>query len=81
VELLKDAPNWLNFGKSQQVAYTGLGLVPLADFHVVAASPKAPWSRLDIVQQVGITSVWSLWRCWRLSLRGAFSSYGDPHVG
>jgi hypothetical protein len=57
-ELLRDAPNWLNFGKAQQVAYTGLGLVPLADFHVVAASPKAPWSRLDIVQQVGITSVW-----------------------
>lgn len=58
-ELALDKPNWLDWGKDKQhVAYTGFGLVPLADFHLVVSSPTAKWSPVDLVQQVGITSLW-----------------------
>jgi hypothetical protein len=57
-ELNDDRPNWFATGDSQRVAYTGFGLVPLADMRVVATSANAAWKRIDITQQVGITNRW-----------------------
>ncbi|MDR3534697.1 MAG: fibronectin type III domain-containing protein [Rhodopila sp.] len=56
-ELTRDRPNWFASGKSQRVEYTGFGLVPLADMHVVVTGNGA-WKRIDFIQQVGITNKW-----------------------
>lgn len=58
-ELLPEWPKWFhNFGAGREVEYTGFGLVPLADMHIVATSEKAAWHRIDTVVQVGITHRW-----------------------
>jgi hypothetical protein len=54
-ELREDWPNWFDFGNAQQVEYSGFNLVPLADMHIVSTSMSAAWTRIDVVQQVGIT--------------------------
>jgi hypothetical protein len=54
-ELGDDWPNWFEFG---QVEYTGFGLVPFADMHIVATTTGGDWHKVDAVQQVGITNRW-----------------------
>jgi hypothetical protein len=52
-ELGDDWPNWFAFG---QVEYTGFGLVPLADMHIVVTASEGEWRKIDAVEQVGITN-------------------------
>lgn len=55
----RSRPNWFNeFNERRTLTYTGFGLVPLADMHVVATSTSGDWKRLDVVQPVGITIRW-----------------------
>lgn len=56
-DLQKDHPNFWDTGSTQKVVYTGLGLVPVADLHVVMTSTAAAWSRFESLQPVGITSI------------------------
>jgi hypothetical protein len=48
-------PNVFGYDPRHEFAWTGFGIIPLADMHVSASSATGKW-RVDSVEQVGITN-------------------------